>query len=86
MNRDLGEGLDEGDAVLRKADESLSSRERICRVCQCDGKDPADRRLLADVARRVGCALRKVRAQGTVSGERDRSGAATWGVAKVPNS
>lgn len=67
-------------AELRKADKPLSSRDLACRVCQCEGKDAADRRLLADVTRRVGCALRKMRAQGSVSGERDKSGAAVWSV------
>ncbi len=47
-------------------------------VCQCEGKDARDRRLVADVTRRVGCALRKMRAAKIVRGERDRSGAAIW--------
>lgn len=67
-------------AELRKADRPLSSRELACRVCQCEGKDAADRRLLADVTRRVGCALRKMRAQGSVAGQRDKSGSAIWTV------
>jgi hypothetical protein len=67
-------------AELRKGGRPLSSRELACRVCQCEGKDPADRRLLADVTRRVGCALRKMRAQGTVTGSRDKTGSAIWSI------
>jgi len=47
-------------------------------VCQCEGKDARDPRLVADVTRRVGCALRKVRAAKMVVGRRHRSGAAVW--------
>ena len=65
---------------LRKADGPLSSRALAQRVCQCEGKDAHDRRLVADVTRRVGCALRKMRAAKIVRGERDRSGAACWAV------
>lgn len=65
-------------AELRKATEPLSSRELACRVCQCEGKDSKDRRLLTDVTRRVGCALRKMRAAKMVNGHRDKSGAAVW--------
>ena len=67
-------------AEIRKADRPLSSRELACRVCQCEGKDPADRRLLADVTRRVGCALRKLKAAKIVHGERSKSGVAVWWV------
>ncbi len=63
---------------LRNAAGPLSSRELASMVCQCEGKDARDRRLVADVTRRVGCALRKMRAAKIVHGERDRSGAAIW--------
>ena len=56
---------------LRKADGPLSSRQLAERVSQCEGKDARDRRLVADVTRRVGCALRKMRAAKIVCGERD---------------
>jgi hypothetical protein len=59
-------------AELRKADRPLSSRELAGRVCQIEGKDGRDRRLIADVTRRVGCALRKMRAAKIVTGERDK--------------
>ena len=63
---------------LRRSDRPFSSRELAQRVCQCEGKDPHDRRLVADVTRRVGCALRKMRAAKIVHGERDKSGSAVW--------
>jgi hypothetical protein len=63
---------------LRKAAEPLSSRRLAEMVCQCEGKDARDRRLVADVTRRVGCALRKMRAAKMVEGRRDRTGAAVW--------
>ena len=65
---------------LRSADGPLSSRALAERVCQCEGKDARDRRLVADITRRVGCALRKMRAAKIVRGERDKSGAAVWEV------
>jgi len=63
---------------LRKAAGPLTSRELACLVCQCEDKDPRDRRLLADVTRRVGSAMRKLRAMRVVEGHRDKSGAAAW--------
>ena len=61
-------------AELRKADGPLTSRQLACLVCQCEGKDARDRRLLTDVTRRVGCALRRMRAAGVVVGERTQTG------------
>jgi hypothetical protein len=69
---------------LRKADWPLSSRELATRICQCEGRDAHDRRLVADVTRRVGCALRKMRAAHFVRGERDRGGTAVWSAARWP--
>ncbi len=67
---------------LRKADKPLSSRELASLVCQCEGRDARDRRLLADVTRRIGCALRKMRAAKMVAGERDKTGAAVWALSQ----
>ena len=67
-------------AELRKDAEPLSSRQLAERVCQCEGKDARDRRLVSDVTRRVGCALRKMRAAKIIRGHRDKSGAAVWGI------
>ncbi len=61
-------------AELRKSDRPLTSRELACRLCQVEGKDWQDRRLLTDVVRRVGCAMRKMRAARVVEGERTDAG------------
>lgn len=61
-------------AELRKADRPLTSRELGARVCQIEGKDWQDRRLITDVTRRVGCAMRKMRAARVVEGERTDAG------------
>ncbi|KQO42486.1 hypothetical protein ASF08_12845 [Methylobacterium sp. Leaf85] len=55
-------------AEIRKADRPLTARKLAVLVCQTEGKDGRDRRLLADVARRVGCALRQMRASRMVEG------------------
>ena len=68
---------------LRKADGPLSSRQLACLVCQCEGKDARDRRLLTDVTRRVGSALRKMRVTGVVEGERGKDGSAVWRVMRT---
>jgi hypothetical protein len=65
---------------LRNPDRPLSSRELASMVCQCEGNDARDPRLVADVTRRVGCALRKMRAAKIVHGQRDKSGAAIWAI------
>ena len=61
-------------AELRKAAEPLTARELAQRLCQVEGKDWQDRRLLTDVVRRVGCALRRLRASRVVEGERTQAG------------
>lgn len=61
-------------AELRKAEAPLTARQLACLVCQTEGKDSRDRRLLTDVTRRVGCALRKMRAGRTVEAERTQAG------------
>ena len=63
---------------LGNADRPLSSRELACLVLQYEGKDARGRRFLADVTRRVGCALRKLRSARFVEGHRDSTGAAVW--------
>ena len=57
-------------AELRKSEVPLTARELAQRLCQVKGKDWQDRRLMTDVTRRVGCALRKMRATRVVEGER----------------
>jgi hypothetical protein len=66
-------------AELRKANRPLSTRELACLVCQCEGKDPSDRRLLRDIVGRVGCALRQMRAAKIVQGgSRNNSEPRIW--------
>ena len=65
-------------AELRKADRPLSRRQLAALVCQVEGKDPRDRRLITDITRRVGTTLRKMRASKLVQGQRDKSGSAVW--------
>ncbi len=65
---------------LGKAKEPMTSRQLAERVCETEGKSMADRRLLNDVTRRVGCALRKMRATKVVEGWRGKDGAALWRV------
>lgn len=61
-------------AELRKAGEPMTARQLAEAVCQTEGKDSRDRRMLTDVTRRVGCALRKMRASRMVEGERTQAG------------
>ena len=61
-------------AEMRKSETPLTSRELACRVCQVEGKDWQDRRLITDVTRRVGCAMRRMRASRVVEGERTDAG------------
>ena len=65
---------------LRKAKGPLSSRQLACIVCETEGKSTGDRRLLNDVTRRVGCALRRMRATKAVEGHRGKDGSAVWSV------
>lgn len=63
---------------LRKAEGPLSLRQLACLVCQCEGKDYQDRRLLTDMTRRVGSCLRKMRATKVVDNARGKDGSAVW--------
>ena len=67
-------------AELAKSAEPLTARELAQRLCQVEGKDWQDRRLMTDVTRRVGCALRKMRASRVVEGERTQAGQ-VWRIA-----
>lgn len=65
---------------LRNSPEPMTSRQLAIRICETEGKSIADRRLLNDVTRRVGCALRKLRAVKAVEGWRGKDGSAAWQV------
>jgi len=68
-------------AELAKAGRPMSTRRDLAQViCQCEGKDAQDRRLLADVVtRRASKALRQMRQQGIVESQLDRRGTDVWG-------
>ena len=61
-------------AEMRKASAPMTARELAVKLCEVEGKDWQDRRLITDVVRRVGCALRKMRATRVVEGERTQAG------------
>lgn len=61
-------------AELRKAPGPMTARELAVKLCEVEGKDWQDRRLITDIVRRVGCALRKMRATRVVEGERTQAG------------
>ncbi|CAA2136909.1 hypothetical protein [Methylobacterium bullatum] len=61
-------------AEIRKAEGPLTARQLAVLVCQTEGKDGRDRQLLTGVTRRVGCALRRMRASRMVEGERTKDG------------
>ena len=62
---------------LRKALAPTIARE----LREVEGKAWQDRRLIAEVVRRVGCALRKMQATRVVEGERTQAGQ-VWPVAQ----
>ena len=58
----------------------MTARELAVKLCEVEGKDWQDRRLITDVVRRVGCALRRLRASRVVEGERTQAGQ-VWRIA-----
>jgi hypothetical protein len=65
-------------AELEKAARPLSTRDLAQIICQSEGRDARDRRLLADVTRRASKALRQMRRQGVVASDQDRRGTFVW--------
>lgn len=63
---------------LRKADRPMTSRELAEIVCETEGKNRGDQRLIRDVTRRIGCALRKMRASRIVEPHREQGGGHAW--------
>lgn len=63
---------------LRDATGPLSSRQIAEMICMTENRDGKDRRLLNDVVKRVGKALRQLRAIGHVKSQRDRLGNYVW--------
>ena len=62
----------------------MSTRDLAQVICQTEGKDAQDRRLLADVTRRASKALRQMRRQGIVASEQDRRGTFVWRPIETP--
>ncbi len=64
---------------LRDAERPLRSREIAQAIVAVQGNDVRDQRLIADLTKRVGKALRPLKAEGLVKAARDRSGVVVWG-------
>ena len=74
---------------LAKAGAPLSSRELAERIVTVEGKDRFDRRLMCDIVKRVGKALKLLRERGAVRGGKDqKTGRYLWNatVAKLTHS
>ncbi len=69
-------------AELAKAVSPMLTRELAVILCQMEGKRPEDRRLLADVTRRVSRALALMRDKGEVASEGLRK-SVRWSLARV---
>jgi hypothetical protein len=63
---------------LRDAPAPLTSRDIAKAIVALDGKDARDRRLLSDVVKRVGKALRGLLAEKAVEQSKATSGATVW--------
>jgi hypothetical protein len=66
---------------LRKADGPLSSRDLAERICGAEGRDVRDKRMVCDVVKRVGKALRMLKAGKIVDGGKDAAGRYVWKLA-----
>ncbi|MBL8564969.1 MAG: hypothetical protein JNM89_04560 [Hyphomicrobiaceae bacterium] len=63
---------------LRDAERPLRSREIAQAIIAVQGNDVRDQRLIADLTKRVGKALRPLRADGQVKSVTDQSGVVAW--------
>jgi hypothetical protein len=63
---------------LKASPKPLSTRELAQRLCQTEGKDFHDRRLLADVVKRASKALRQMRYHGMVKAAGYVQGTCMW--------
>jgi hypothetical protein len=66
---------------LRGSDRPLRSREIAQAIIAVRGDDVRDQRYIADLTRRIGKALRPLKAEGLVRAAKDRSGVVVWGLA-----
>lgn len=68
---------------IREAEGPLSSRDIARAIVAVRGDDPRDQKYLSDLTRRVGKALRVMKAEGNVKGMVDGRGSAVWTRATV---
>jgi hypothetical protein len=64
--------------VLRGATEPMPTREIAREILAVNEQDPRDRELLTEHTKRVSKALRVLKADGGVRGERDKRGNMSW--------
>lgn len=70
---------------LAKTGAPLSSRELAERIVTVEGKDRFDRRLMCDIVKRVGKALKLLRERGSVRGGKDhKTGRYVWAAVRPP--
>ena len=69
-------------AELAKAERPMSTRELAQIICQTEGRNPQDRRLLADVVKRASKALREMRRLGIIQSVQDRGRNFVWAAHK----
>jgi hypothetical protein len=70
---------------LAKSNAPLSSRELAERIVTIEGKDRFDKRLMCDIVKRVGKALKLLRERGSVRGGKDHAtGRYVWSAIKPP--
>lgn len=63
---------------LEKAPAPMSTRELAEALCQTEGRDYRDRRMLNDVTKRLSKALRQMRHMGMVTSSADTRGTFRW--------
>ena len=68
-------------AELQRAGRPMSTRELAQIICQTEGRNPSDRRLLADVTKRASRALREMRRFGIVQSVEHKGRNFAWAVA-----
>ena len=60
----------------------MSTRELAQVICQTEGRNPQDRRLLADVIKRASKALREMRRLGNITSVQDQGRNFVWSAHK----
>lgn len=66
---------------LRQSERPLSSRDLAERICAAENRDIRDKRMICDVVKRVGKALRVLKASGAIEGGKDAAGRYVWKLA-----